>query len=447
MTTGLTRQGLRRHPWAFTGPFITQFLAATLISGALGFDASLHAARLDPAEQAALTASGISDAALVFVVISAYLTVIIVGVAMASSIGRQARDIALLRAIGARPGQVRRAIAAQAAVVAVPATLLGVAAGEPAGRAWLGGLVAHGVVPAGVGFHASALALPVASAITVSTSLIGAMIAAIRPSRVKPAVALAEAGVPRGRVEAAVRTAVGLAVVATGLVLSVRAATGDPRYAVGNSFVVLLVLSVGMGLLGPAVLRVTGRLVRLAGGTGAVVADSLTVRAQAFSGALVPLVLAVAFTLVQLLQHATSVHVHGKPDPVADVWVNFSGTAVYVTFAAVAAVNTLVTVLLARRRELAVVRLAGASRARTLAIVICEAVVVTGTGLTLAAGVAAATLLPILHASLGTWMPYLQPDPLAGIVLTAAAVVGLGTAVPAAAVLRRPAVESVALAP
>jgi putative ABC transport system permease protein len=177
-----------------------------------------------------------------------------------------------------------------------------------------------------------------------------------------------------------------------------------------------------------------------------VAADNLAVRAQAFSGALVPLVLAVAFTLVQVLQHSTSEHVHRAPESAAAVWLNFSGTAVYVTFASVAAVNTLVTVLLARRRELAVIRLAGAGRARTLAIVLCEAVVVTGTGLVMAAGVAAATLLPILHASLGTWVPYLQPGPLAGIVLTAAAVVGLGTAVPAAVVLHRPAVESVALA-
>jgi putative ABC transport system ATP-binding protein len=194
----------------------------------------------------------------------------------------------------------------------------------------------------------------------------------------------------------------------------------------------------------PAAAAWSNRLVLLRAGT--VAADSLAVRAQAFSGAMVPLVLAVSFTLVQVLQHATSVHIHGRPDPVADVWLNFSGTAVYVTFAAVAAVNTLVTVLLSRRRELAAIRLAGATRPRALAIVLCEAAVVTGIGLALAASVATATLLPILHASLGTWMPYLQPEPLAAIVLTTAAVVGLGTAVPAAIVLHRPPVETVTVA-
>jgi hypothetical protein len=100
-----------------------------------------------------------------------------------------------------------------------------------------------------------------------------------------------------------------------------------------------------------------------AGGIGAVAADSVVVRASTLSGALVPLLIAVAFTLVKVVRHATSEHVHGVPDAAASVWLDTTGTAVYVTFAAVAAVNTLVMVLLARRRELAVQRLAGATLA------------------------------------------------------------------------------------
>jgi putative ABC transport system permease protein len=137
----------------------------------------------------------------------------------------------------------------------------------------------------------------------------------------------------------------------------------------------------------------------------------------------------------------------GQPDAAASVRLDTTGTAVDVTFAAVAAVNTLVMVLLARRRELAAQRLADATLARTLAVVICEAVVVTGTGLMVAAVVAGATLLPMPHATLGTWVAYLAPGQLAAVIGVAAALVGLGSVVPAAAVLRRPPVESVAVAP
>jgi putative ABC transport system permease protein len=178
-----------------------------------------------------------------------------------------------------------------------------------------------------------------------------------------------------------------------------------------------------------------------------VAADSLAVRAKALSGALVPLVLAVAFAAVKVLAHTTSARVRGVPDPAPDLWTDYTGTGVYVVFAALAAVNTLATVLLARRRELAVVRLVGASRIRVLGVVICEATVVMVTGLAVAAAVALVTAVPMLHGALGTWRPYLPPGYLAVGVAAVAGLVGLGTAVPALMAMRRPPVESVAVDP
>jgi putative ABC transport system permease protein len=161
---------------------------------------------------------------------------------------------------------------------------------------------------------------------------------------------------------------------------------------------------------------------------------------------MIPLLLAGAFTMMKVVEHATSDHVHGGLDSATSVWVDVTGTGVYVAFAAVAGVNALVTVLLARRRELAVLRLAGATRARTLAVLIWEAGVVTVTGLMVAAAVAGAVLPPVVHAESGTWMPYPPAGQLAIVGLAAAVLVGLGTAVPAAIVLRRSPVESVAVA-
>jgi putative ABC transport system permease protein len=273
-----------------------------------------------------------------------------------------------------------------------------------------------------------------------------ALIASVRASRVRPAVALTEAAAPRRRVSA-VRTAIGVLLVAGGVVLSMVIARGEPRNADGASFFTMLAMCVGAGFLGPVLLRVTGPVARLAGGIGVLAADSLAVRAKALSGALVPLVLAVAFAAVKVVTHTTSARVHGVPDPAPELWTEYTGTGVYVVFAAVAAVNTLATVLLARRRELAVIRLVGASRVRALGVVICEASVVMVTGLVVAVVVALVTVVPMLHGVLGTWRPYLPPGYLAAGVAAVAALVGLGTAVPALVAMRRPPVESVAVDP
>ena len=147
MRAGLTRQALKRSPWAFFGPVSTQALAAAIVTASLCAARSIDGAGLDAATRGALSDSGILDVATAFVAISIYLSIIIVGVTMNASTARQARDIALVRAVGASPGQVRRAVARQAAMVAVPATMAGAPLGVLGGRAWINGLVGHGILP------------------------------------------------------------------------------------------------------------------------------------------------------------------------------------------------------------------------------------------------------------------------------------------------------------
>jgi putative ABC transport system permease protein len=441
MMAGLTRQALRANPWSFFGPFVTQCLAAAIVAGSLGAQRSLDRAPLGPGGRAALADSGIPEIATIFLIISIYLSVVIVGVTMGATIGRQARDIALARAIGAAPRQVRHAVAAQAMLVAVPATLAGVPLGVLGGRAWIDGLVAHGVLDAQVRFHPHSAALPIALAVTVGTALPGALIAAIRPSRVRPAVALTETAAPRLRI-GVVRTALGSLLVAAGATLSIVISRLDAQTADDAGFFVMLAMCLGAGLLAPALLRSFAPLARLAGPVGRLAADNLAVRAKAYSGALVPLTLATAFAVVKVLAHTTTQHVTGVAERPADLWTDYSGTAVYTAFAAVAALNTLITVVVARRRDLAVLRLAGGTRVRVLGVVFCEALLVTFTGLLVAAAVAGTTLLPMLHTSLGTWRPWLPAHYLVAGVLAVAALVLAGTVLPAAATMRRPPVET-----
>lgn len=437
----MIRQALRRNPWAFLGPAATQALAAALVTTGLCAIASLGGAPLSAAQRARMVEDGVSDAGLLFLISSIYLAILIVGVTMGTAIGDQARDLALFRTVGATPARVRRAIAAQAGLVAVPATVAGVPLGLLFGRLWVGGLVGHGVVPAEVSFRVHGAVLPIAFTVTIGTSLLGAMIAAIRPARLRPAVALTEAATARGR--GRVRTPLGLLLIVVGVSLSILISGLDARTADDAGLFVMLSMCFGVGLLGPVLLRVAAPVARLFGPVGVVAADNVVARSRSLSGALVPLTLAVGFAAFTLVIGATTEHVTGVTTAAGERWLTYSGTGVYSAFAAIAAVNTLITVMRARRRDLAVMRLVGGTTGHTLRVVVCEALVVTATALVAGGAVAAATLLPLLHTALGTWRPWVPWPLLAGGITGTAALVLAGLALPAAAMLRRPPVEVV----
>lgn len=445
MRSGLTWQALRKHRWGFAGPFATQCVASAVITAMVTTGVSMSAATLSAAERRALDESDMADAAAAFTGTSIYLSILMVGVTMTAAIARQARDIALLRAVGATPGRIRRSVARQAAVVAVPAAALGYGLGLVFGRVWLAQLVGHDVVPAGIRYQFLWWVLPMVIGIEVVTSVVGALVSAVRPARVRPATALTETATRRPAGGAA-RTVVGVVLLVGGVVLSAALTRLDAEQADAGGLFVILGMSIGVGLLGPVLLRVTARVarpvLRLAGDSGVLAADAMVARSRALSTALIPLVLAGSFAAVKVGVYGTAEHATGVRPPAADMWLEYSGTAIFVAFAVIGAINTLLTVSVGRERELAVMRLAGATRARVLAVWACEAVLVLGTVVVLAAGVALATLVPMMHTAFGS-LPYVPPGQLVLGVLAGAAVVAAGTVLPAAVLVRKSPIESV----
>src|SRR6185437_7452121 len=79
------------------------------------------------------------------------------------SIQKREREIALLRAVAATPGQIRRMIAWEAAIVGLVGSAAGIWPGILLGRALGDGLVRHGVAPPNLTVGAGAL--PVAAAV------------------------------------------------------------------------------------------------------------------------------------------------------------------------------------------------------------------------------------------------------------------------------------------
>lgn len=429
--TGLVRQALRAHPWSFAGPASTQMLAAAIVTAALSAQRSL----------AGRVGGDLADVAVIFLMTSIYLTTLIVGVTMSAAVGRQVRDIALVRAIGATPRRVRRAVALQAALVAGPATVAGFPLGLLLGALWVHRLVGRGLAPAAVTFRPAWYAVLVALAVTGGTALIGARLAAVRVSRARPATAMIEAAVPRRRTGWP-RLTLGLLLTAGGATLSVLITRVSAAQADQAGLFVMLAMCVGAGLLAPALLRLVAPLTRLLGPAGATAADNLAAHARAYSPALIPLTLAIAFAAVTVARDTTATHVTGVPTAPDDLWLTASGTTVYTAFAAVAALNTLISVVLSRRRDLAGLRLAGATRGRVLVVVVCEALTVTSAGLVIAAVVAGTTLLPLLHTALGTWVPWMPPAFWAAGIAGVAVLVLAGTVVPAAVALRVRPVEA-----
>jgi putative ABC transport system permease protein len=446
--SGITRQALRQHRGTLLAPASTQMLAAAVISAMVMTASSLDRAPLDAAGRRALANADIRDTTSVFIGVAIYLSILIVGVTMNLAMSGQRHDIALLRVIGASPGQVRRSVALQAAVVAVPASTIGYLLAVPAGAGWVAALKAHGVVPDAVRFQPTVVALPIALAVELATSVVGAWLASIRPARLAPAAALTEslAGTrPLGRA----RSGLGVLLVAAGAVLSAVLARFAPEQAADAAFFVMLAECVGVGLLGPLFLgRVTTALrLVLPDGRPRLALDDLATMTRSLSGALIPLVLAAAFAMVKVATHTTTAHVTGVADPSADLWTDYSGTAIYAAFAGVAALNCLVTVLVTRRGDLSTMQLVGASRRDLVVIFTAEAVMVAATAAVLAAAVATITLAPILHTSLHTWVPYLPASAVVGGLAAVGAVTGIGMVVSVALLSRRAPTAIVAAGP
>jgi putative ABC transport system permease protein len=106
------------------------------------------------------------------------------------------------------------------------------------------------------------------------------------------------------------------------------------------------------------------------------------------------------------------------------VWVNRVLAGLILIFTAIAAVNTLAMIALSRGRELALLRLVGATPRQVARMARWEAGLVVIVGIGLGAAIAAATLVPFSQALTGSPIPAVDPRMLAGI-LGGTAVLGL----------------------
>jgi putative ABC transport system permease protein len=233
----------------------------------------------------------------------------IVGGALAVSIGAQRRDLALMRAVGATPRQVRRLAAAQATVIAVAALVPGLPLGYLlAGRFRLL-LVSAGVLPSSLPLTFSPLPAVATALLLIAVVRVSAWCAAWRTSRLPATEAVAEShSEPRkpstGRAFAGLLLIVGATALSVGPLL-IRSEAGAAVTAFAG-----IVGTIGLALAGPAMVGRIGHTLarmlpaRTSASTWLAVANTRGY-ALRVAGAITTLAMAVAFTLTYALTQTT----------------------------------------------------------------------------------------------------------------------------------------------
>jgi putative ABC transport system permease protein len=106
---------------------------------------------------------------------------------------------------------------------------------------------------------------------------------------------------------------------------------------------------------------------------------------------------------------ASAYQSEGDANREQNTWTNQLIAAVLLGYAVIASVNTLVMAGLARRREFAVLRLAGTTRLQVLRMVRLEQLLLLGVALVFGTAIAAITLVPTVRSLTGSAVPYIPP--------------------------------------
>lgn len=245
-----------------------------------------------------------------------FIAMFVVASTLGLSIQQREREIALLRAVAATPGQIRRMIAWEAAIVALIGSAAGIWPGIRLGHALGHGLVKHGIAPENFALRTDLLPAAAVIGCAVATALIAVLASARRAAKVPPTLALTDAAVePRllgpGRIIGgllALAGAVPLFLVAT--------TTSTPETAAATAEMTAIFLVVAVGFLGPVAAYVVARLLgpalaALSPVGGFLASANLGTATRRFSSASTPLVLTVALSCTLLfstttIEHATS---------------------------------------------------------------------------------------------------------------------------------------------
>lgn len=339
----------------------------------------------------------------VFGGITVMVAVFVVASTLGLSIQLRLRELALLRAIGSTPFQLRRLIMAETLLIAFLATAVGYFPGRLFGQLLLDQIAASGAISSNVAYRQGFVPAVVAIGASLVTAIGAAFIASRRAAVTEPTEALAEAELQQRwlsgmRLTFAIiclASATALSVV-TALVISgpVAASTAGPSAMLWAS---------GLALLAPGITRLLTVVLRgpmraLSGTAGHLAmlnADARTVR---MAGSVTPVMLAIGLATALL-------YIQIADDDLTGAWINLLLVSMIVIYTVISLLNTLVMATTQRQREFALQRLIGSTPGQVLRMVVLEAVLIALIGIALGTVIAMATLVPFAVAIDGSLIP------------------------------------------
>ncbi|WP_262384840.1 ABC transporter permease, partial [Actinoplanes teichomyceticus] len=217
---------------------------------------------------------------IAMVTLGAFATVFVVASTCALTAGQRQRELGLLRAAGATPGQVRRLMYAETAPIAVLAGLLGAPLGAGVAPLLAGPMVDLGLEPPGFAATWQPAAVGGAVLVGLVVALAGAGVAARRASRVAPLAALRDAAAEI-RPMTRTRWALGLLSAAAGAALLAAMPTMATQSKTTAGMGAAMLLLTAAALLAPVAI---GPLVRFATGPWRGSATAMVVREGTLTG-------------------------------------------------------------------------------------------------------------------------------------------------------------------
>ncbi|MEV6822859.1 ABC transporter permease [Nocardiopsis dassonvillei] len=240
------------------------------------------------------------------------ITVFVVASTFGLLIQQRHRELALLRAVGATPRQVRVMLLGEIQLVAAAAGVLGVAPGVALAYWLRGELAARGFIPPEFSLTVSPIPMVVAVLLGMGVAWLASWTAARRATRIRPVEALGEAAVERRELGRG-RTVAGVLVAAFGLVPLVMLNQMGGQAAAAAPAASSLILIVAAALFGPLIVRGAYRLVgwipaRVAPVSGYLAAAATRTSTRRRASAVAPLMLMVAFTGTSVFVETTQSH-------------------------------------------------------------------------------------------------------------------------------------------
>ncbi|GLY36189.1 ABC transporter permease [Amycolatopsis sp. NBRC 101858] len=242
--------------------------------------------------------------------LSAMVMVFVVAGTLTLSTQQRQRELALLRAIGTTPRQLRRMVLGEALVVGVLAVAVAVVLGPVLGKWLFGELAANHVVPDVLEFEQGWLPATVAAGASLLAVIAASFVAGRRASKVRPTEALAEAAVER-RWLTPIRVITAILCFAGGTALAiVTVAVMTGPVAASTAGPAVMLWAFGLAAISPGVTKVTAMLLRwpvqaVSGVTGRVALLNTRVGAVRTAGAVTPIMLAVGIATANIYLQTT----------------------------------------------------------------------------------------------------------------------------------------------